>query len=118
LTLWISVGLAQHAPDPNAAERSAIERAVADYKDVDHLLAPDRGPWSEITAPKLSAGSIEFVTPEVAIVDAVSTEFGTTIGVVKTPVLVVMRKQQGAWRVATLGRLSPYSSQRQIRVRP
>jgi hypothetical protein len=115
LPLVISACHAQDAQstsvaDPQAVERAAIEKVVKAYNDTEHKLAPDRQPWSEVTAPKLSVTSVRFLSPDVASVDAVSTQFGTTIGAVRAPVLLIMLKEKGAWRIADIRLLGPPAS--------
>jgi hypothetical protein len=58
-------------------------------------------PWSEVTAPRIVATSIRFVTPDVAPVDAVIAQYGSLSGS-REPVLLVMTKQGREWRIASL----------------
>ena len=60
------------------------------------------GPWSEVTAPKIRCRSVRFITPDVALVDAENTQYGSVILVRRIPVLLVVRKEHGNWRIAAL----------------
>ena len=66
------------------------------------LLQPSDKPWSEVTTPRIVIQSIRFITTEVALVDAANTQYGSTILVRRVPVLLVMKKQAGDWRIASL----------------
>jgi hypothetical protein len=66
------------------------------------LLQPSDKPWSEVTTPRIVIQSIRFITAGVALVDAANTQYGSTIVVRRAPVLFVMKKQAGDWRIASL----------------
>ena len=59
------------------------------------------GPWSEVTAPRIVSESIRFVTPDVALVDAVIAQYGSLL-VSREPVLLLMKKQATEWRIASV----------------
>jgi hypothetical protein len=65
-----------------------------------HLAA--RRPMSEVTAPMVVIRSVQFITPEVALVDAASTQYGSATPALRLPLLVVMRKETAGWRIAAL----------------
>jgi hypothetical protein len=113
-----------------AADRSAIERVIGVLNDsqtgsvkkptstlftpdadseLDRLSHLDRRllqlanePWSEVTTPRVVIHSIRFVTPNVALVNAANTQYGSTILVRRIPLLFVMRKEGTHWRIASL----------------
>lgn len=85
---------------PGSSARSSLFTADADH-DLDRRLHPSDRPWSEATAPRLVAHNIRFVTPDVALVDAAITRYGSTILVQRIPVLLVMTKERD-WRIASL----------------
>jgi len=66
------------------------------------LLERSKEPWSEVTAPRLVIQSVRFVTPDVALVDAANTHFGSTILALRIPVLFVMKKEGAVWRISSL----------------
>ena len=70
--------------------------------DLDRRLTPADAPWSEVTKPHITLQKIRFVTPEVALVDAANTQFGSTILVRRVPMLLVMRREAEGWRIASL----------------
>ena len=112
-----------------AADRSAIEHVIGSLNagqnagekplrvlfttdaenELDRLASLDRWllersnePWSEVTTPRLVIQSVRFVTPDVAVVDAANTHFGSTILVRRIPVLFVMKKEGIGWRISSL----------------
>jgi hypothetical protein len=84
----------------NQTERQALFTADAD-NDLNRLPASGGQPWSEVSAPILIIQTVRFVSPEVALVDAANSRFGSTVPVQRTPVLLVMRKEQNAWKIAS-----------------
>jgi hypothetical protein len=94
--------------DSGAKPGSRLFTADADNEldrllDLDRrLLELSREPWSEITSPRLVIQSIRFVTPDVALVNAVNTHYGSMILARRIPVLFVMKKEGTAWRIASL----------------
>jgi hypothetical protein len=94
--------------DSGAKPGSRLFTADADSEldrllDLDRrLLELSREPWSEITSPRLVIQSIRFVTPDVALVNAANTHYGSMILARRIPVLFVMRKEGTVWRIASL----------------
>ena len=97
--------------DPNdsgAKPGSRLFTADADSEldrllDLDRrLLELSREPWSEVTSPRLVIQAIRFVTPDVALVNAANTHYGSMILARRIPVLFVMKKEGTAWRIASL----------------
>ena len=87
---------------------SALFTADADPAEIHELdrlkhrmLETARKPWSEVMAPKILSRRIRFVTPEVAIVDGVIFQYGSTL-LRSTPLIFVMRRQPGGWRIASV----------------
>ena len=117
--------LAPYALADEAADRAAIEAVVLalNYRDKPladlftpdsdgasellRLTAPNREPFSEISEPYLRVRSIRFVTAEVALVDALSTQYGSLM-MRRVPVLLVMRNQS-RWRISALRILMDHS---------
>ena len=93
-----------------AADRTAIEKAVtqldfsadADVAAEFHRLWPAGEPWSEVTPPRIQSRAIRFITPDVALVDATSTQYGSVILVRRVPLVLVMRRERTEWRIAAL----------------
>lgn len=90
---------------PGSNARSSLFTADAD-NELNHRLQPSDRPWSEATAPRLVARKIRFVTPDVALVDAAITRYGSTIPVQRIPVFIVVKKERD-WRIASLRVLGP-----------
>jgi hypothetical protein len=110
--------LAPYALADEAVDRAAIEAVVLALNHHDKpladlftpdadgasellwLTAPNREPFSEISEPYLRVRSIRFVTAEVALVDALSTQYGSLM-MRRVPVLLVMINQS-RWRISAL----------------
>ncbi len=91
------------------ADRAAIEKSVAELRfaagahvDPEFRLLGHGEPWSEVTPPYIAIRSIRFITADVAVVDAASTQYGSVILVRKLPLLLVMKRQGRDWRIAYL----------------
>jgi hypothetical protein len=85
----------------NQTERQALFTPDAD-NDFNRLPASGGQPWSEVSEPILIIRTVRFVSPEVALVDAMNSRFGSTVLVQRTPVLLVMRKEQNVWKIASV----------------
>jgi hypothetical protein len=108
----------------SATDRAAIEKVINSLKiampvsalftvdaenelnrlaAVDHRMADAaKEVWSEMTVPVLLIQSVRFVTPDVALVDAANTQFGSTTLTRRVPVLFVMKKVGADWKIASL----------------
>ncbi|MGC9950890.1 MAG: hypothetical protein ABSF64_31375 [Bryobacteraceae bacterium] len=94
--------------DARAKPLSDLFTSDADPAELDRLSDMERrmrevssGPWSEVTAPRIVARSVRFVTPDVALVDAAISQIGS-LSASHKPVLLVMKKQGTDWRIACL----------------
>ena len=113
-----------------ASDRAAIERVIVElneFRPSEALPTPARlfsagadlptelaslagaaaHPWSEVTPPHFASRRMQFVTPDVALVDAVNTQFGTQILKRVTGVVMVMKREGDNWRIAALRWLMP-----------
>lgn len=129
---WVIFGLLIFSPFARADERTdrlAIERivdALNDYKsgagqqqvstlftadaetqlsllsELNQKLIPRGTPWSEVTKARIALHSIRFITPDVALVDAANTQYGSTILVRRVPVLLIMKRETIGWRIASI----------------
>jgi hypothetical protein len=70
--------------------------------ELDRWLAPTNAPWTEVTKPVLTVRSTRFITTVVALVDAANTQYGSIIVKREIPLLLVMKKEAGVWRIAAL----------------
>jgi hypothetical protein len=100
--------LSDRQPVPAQKQTSTLFTADAD-NDLARLtelngqwLQLSREPWSEMTTPRLAIHSIRFVTPDVALVNAASVQYGSNIPVRRIPMLFVMKKEGTDWRIAAL----------------
>jgi hypothetical protein len=75
------------------------------------MVEAAKRPWSETMMPRMVVQSIRFVTPDVALVDAAETQFGSTLNR-RIPLLLVMKKEGTKWRIASLRLLNLNDSPR------
>jgi hypothetical protein len=105
-------------------DRSDIERVISTLNDgrtnlsqkqnlftsesqneLDRLSSLDRRmvtsdiPLSEVTTPRVVIQSVRFITPDVALVDAANTQYGSVVLVRRVP---VMRKEREGWRITAV----------------
>lgn len=100
-----------------AADRVAIEQVIAAVNDHSKPLAdvftadaPENERsilsagreelWSEVTSPRITTRSIRFLSPQIALVECTSTEYGSVIMVRTTSMLLVLKKDGAQWRIA------------------
>ncbi len=106
----------------DAGDREAIERVIAAVNnhskplaDVFTADAPENErsvltaydqPWSEVTSPRITIQSIRLIAPQIALVESTNTQYGSTILVRTTSMLLVMKKDGAQWRIACVGALA------------
>lgn len=59
-------------------------------------------PWREMTIPRVVAERIRFLTPDVALVDAVSTIAGAVTLRQRVPLIFVLKREGNDWRISAL----------------
>ncbi len=106
LLLCASLAFAD-VPADRVADRTSIAQVVnspGTAKLVSELFpaGDDSQALSEVTPPHIAVQSIRFLTPEVALVDATSTQFGTMILVRRVPIWLVMKKEASGWKIASM----------------
>ena len=79
------------------------------------LLGLSKEPLSEVTTPSVVIRSIRFVTPDVALIVAANTQYGSIILQTRIPVLLVMRKEGTDWRIVSLRVLTLVDPMRALR---
>lgn len=112
--LYCIAFLAACAWADEAADRAAIEKIVIAFnhpherpallaKDADlGSLGRDSDGWTETSPMLFASRSVRFVTPDVAVVEANASQYGTLIVKRKTDALFVMRRQGTDWKVVLL----------------
>jgi hypothetical protein len=96
--------------DPHATDLDRANLFTTDSQnelgrlaDVDRRMVHGAGePWSEVTTPRFVIQSIRFITADVAVVDAENTQYGSVVLAVKVPVLFVVKRETGGWRIAAM----------------
>jgi hypothetical protein len=62
----------------------------------------NRGVWSEVTPAQLDNAAVRLISPDVALIDAKYTQYGSMILKRTIPVLLVVKHEQGVWRIASM----------------
>jgi hypothetical protein len=94
------------------ADRTAIAKVIASLNDgkprpeLQCDLLPS-GPMSETTPPRIVTRAIEFITPDVALVDAENTQYGSVVPVRRVPIVFVVRREGSEWKIAATRALCP-----------
>ena len=96
------------------AQRPALFTKDADRGvDFDDLVDLHRRPsramtigmdetWTQLTVPKIVSGKIRFVSPNVAMVDGASLVEGAVTLARRVPLLFVLKKDGGKWRISAV----------------
>ena len=98
--------LSEPAVWKDAAALATFFRGDADRAEIHRLsrahhllLDPALLPWSERSIPRIKVDSIRWVTPDVAVVVAADTQFGST-GPHSIALFFVMKREAAAWKIA------------------
>jgi hypothetical protein len=119
ILLIAALSFAQLAVADEAADRAAIDKLIATLNDrtashaqlytsdsgdsqlrLEQISDARREPMSELTRPFLVLNAVRFVTPEVALVDATSAQYGSLYAR-RLPVLLILRRS-GDWQIAVV----------------
>jgi hypothetical protein len=84
-----------------AKDRAAIDKIVASLNDP--RVQPDKDEiWSERSHPTIVVRSVQFLSSKVARVDAERVQYGSVILRNSAPVVILLEKKRGSWKVASL----------------
>jgi len=70
------------------------------YSELTRLLDFNTRPWSEVSRPHFIIQAVRFIGPDVALLDAASTQYGTWIPARRIPLVLMMRREGNVWRIA------------------
>jgi uncharacterized protein (TIGR02246 family) len=62
----------------------------------------NRGVWSEVTPAQLDNVAVRLISPDVALIDANYTQYGSMILKRTLPVLLVVKHEKGVWRIISM----------------
>jgi hypothetical protein len=77
------------------AELRRLERANCNMID-------SSGIWSEVMAPKFTHPTVQFITPDVALADLESVQHGSLVPAVRVPIVAILKRQAGEWKIVSL----------------
>jgi hypothetical protein len=101
---------------PESPAFAALFTLNADYRDATRVLRgrdaivslfTGRQVWSERTPPLLREESIKLVGPSAALVDAQLIQYGSTIVKSGVPVVLLLEKEAGTWKISSWRMLGP-----------
>ena len=82
-------------------DRAAIDKVIASLNDP--KAAPDKDEiWSEKTHPMIVVRSVQFISSKAARVDAQRVQYGAITLRTSAPVVILLEKKRGTWKVASL----------------
>ncbi len=109
----------------NPAARARLLEGVDSRVDFDRLIDLHRRsslpggviigmdePWTDLTAPRVVSGAIQFITPAVAVVDGASIIRGAVMLAPRVPLPFVMKKEGTEWRISAIRVLAGGHGQR------
>ena len=92
-----------------AGERPALFAASADVPAELRRLAQvncntlgDSSVWSEVPSPRFTRPTVHFITPDVALADTEYLRYNSVVAAVRTPVVVILKRERAEWKIATL----------------
>ena len=99
--VWL---LAVAALADETADRAAIAKVISSLNDgkprpelqCDLLPA---GAMSETTPPRISTRAVQFITSDVAMVDAENAQYGSVVMVRRVPLVFVVKRDGAAWKI-------------------
>jgi hypothetical protein len=62
----------------------------------------NRGVWSEVTPAQLDNAAVRLISPDVALIDAKYTRYGSLVLKRTVPVLLVVKHENGVWRIISM----------------
>ena len=86
----------------SASSVKALFTSGTPVAEVEAVIDALPKPMSEVSTPVLERESIRLVSPDVAVVDAFRTQYGSVVVRSSIPVMLVMKKEAGAWKIAAL----------------
>ena len=82
-------------------DRAAIDKVIASLNDP--KVQADKGEiWSEKSHPMIVVRSVQFLSSKAARVDAERVQYGSVTLRNGVPVVILLEKKHGAWKVASL----------------
>ena len=82
-------------------DRAAIDKVIASLNDP--KAQPDKDEiWSEKSHPMIVVRSVQFLSSKAARVDAERVQYGSVTLRTSVPVIILLEKRRGAWKVASL----------------
>ena len=89
-----------NTPSQAAARRLFTPGAFSEFERLETAA-----PWSEISRPYFRVQAIRLVSPDTALVDASSSQYGS-LALTRRAVLLVMKKEGKVWLIASIRTLA------------
>ncbi|MCU1339869.1 MAG: hypothetical protein JWO19_5450 [Bryobacterales bacterium] len=123
-----------------SADRAAIDKLVAVLKEaqvpangrIGDLLSSDidlvefnrqiralsagmitQGVWTEVSPPAIVVRSVQFLTPDIALVDGANVQIGSTM-TRRVPFVLIAKRENTVWKVAVLRTLNNVPARMQL----
>jgi hypothetical protein len=93
--------LAAYAEAADPADSDAVRKTIATFNHP-HERATVLAPDADLSPVYFEATTIRFVTPDVAFVDAVASQYGSTIMKRTMPAMFVLKREGGVWRISVM----------------
>lgn len=82
-------------------DRAAIDKVIASLNDP--KVQSDKAEiWSEKSHPMIVVRSVQFISSKAARVDAERVQYGSVTMRTSVPVVILLEKKRGSWKVASL----------------
>jgi hypothetical protein len=65
-----------------------------------------RGIWTEVSRPTIIIRSVQFLTPDIALVDGANVQFGSIVLTRRVPFVLIAKREKTVWKIAVLRTLS------------
>jgi len=66
-----------------------------------HMLGDSRV-WSEVPSPRFTRPTVQFIGADVTVADTEYVQHHTIVAEIRTPVIVILQRERGEWKIATL----------------
>jgi hypothetical protein len=58
--------------------------------------------WSEVPSPRFTRPTVQFLATDLALADTEYLQFHSVVAAVRTPVVVILKRERSEWKIVTL----------------